>query len=130
MLVLKKISIKKLTIYVSIIVLMLAGAGLMLYQNQRLTSRKPSTIADPARLDQFITIEAAGPGSATAPKTPLAAPPQASAEPGQPLTPGKINKGIDTIIFSSEKYKELKENVLIIQESSSLGKTNPFKPGQ
>lgn len=103
MLALKKISIKKLAIYFSIIILMLGGIGFALYQNQRLTSRSSSAIDDPAR---------------------------AEAKPGQPSETNKVknNQGIDLTIFSSEKFKELKENILILQENSGLGKRDPFKP--
>lgn len=130
MLALKKISTKKLAIYVFIIVLMLAGSGFMLYQNQNLTKRKSFAIDGSTRSDKFMTAEIAVPGGQAAPNQPLADPLKTEAEPSRPPAADKIknNQAIDLTIFSSDKFKELKENVLIPQEDSGLGKRNPFQP--
>jgi hypothetical protein len=130
MLALKKISIKKLAIYVSVIVLMLGGTGFMLYQNQRLTNGQASAIGDPARYNEFMAGRVVIPGGEAAPSQALIDPLKAEVKPSQPLEASKVinNQGIDLTIFSNEKFQELKENILIPQEDSGLGKRDPFKP--
>lgn len=127
MLVLKKLSVKKLMIYLAIIIVMLGGTGFMLYQNQKLTNRKPLVLDDPTKYDKFMEAGIAATGSGAAP---LADPLKANATSSQPLDINKVknNKGIDATIFSSEKFQALKENTLIIQENSGLGKRDLFKP--
>jgi len=129
MLVLKKISIKKLTIYVLIIILAISGAGLMLYQNQKLTSGQPAVADDPARYDKFIT-GAALPGSEIMSNQLLADPLKTEATSSQPLGANKIknNQGIDLTIFSQGKFKALEANIIIPQADSGLGKRDLFKP--
>lgn len=90
----------------------------MLYQNKK-SANQPPVADDQARPDELI-----------APQEPLASPLKAEAEPSQPIQADKIknNKAFNLTIFSSEKFKELKKNALINQESLILGKKNPFKP--
>jgi len=101
MLVLKKMSTKKLMIYAAIIVLLLAATGLMLYQNKKLTSLRA---APSGGLTQ--PVEVASPAAAKA----------------------KNNGGLDLTIFSSEKFKELRNNISVSQERPETGKRNPFQP--
>ncbi len=124
MLALKKISPKKLAVYVSIMVLMLGGTGYMLYLNNSLSNKKPLIIDSPAQFTNFVPgPELLGPTIKPPAKTELAAP-------GASLNAGQIKKtaGLDIGIFSSEKFKELKQNVLIQQEQPAPGKRDPFKP--
>lgn len=119
MLVLKKISIKKLAIYISIIFLMASGTGFMLYQNKKLTIRKPADINAPAVFNNYAP--AAGTGEIND---------QAAVEPDQVSDISKINQsgGLDLSIFSSDKFKNLRENIFIVKEQPEVGKKNPFKP--
>lgn len=107
MLILKKTSTKKLKIYVAIMILMFGSTGFLLYANW-----------------QSLTTAAVPAGEITAN--------QPSVDPlktEQPLGVSEIrNKKFDTAIFSSEKFKNLKENVLTPQENSALGKRDPFSP--
>ena len=121
MLVLKKISIKKLAVYISIIVVMLGGTGFMLYQNKKLTDRKSFVIDNPARYDEIMKAGVVIDESKIAPALPSAAVPKAAVK-------IKNNQGFDLTIFSSEKFKELKANILIVQEKLGLGKRDIFKP--
>lgn len=121
MLVLKKISIKKLAVYVSIIIVMLGGTGFMLYQNKKLTDKKSVIIDNPARYDEIMKAGVVVAESKIAPSQPAAAAPKAAVK-------IKNNKGFDLTIFSSEKFKNLKSNVLIVQEKLGLGKRDIFKP--
>lgn len=120
MLVLKKISTRKLTIYVLIIVLMTGGTGLMLYQNQRLTGEQPIAVDDLARYDKFMPVGTALPGIGTTTNQRIV----------DPLGANKIknNQGIDLTIFSLEKFKALEANIIIPQADSGLGKRDLFKP--
>jgi len=129
MLVLKKMSTKKMAIYVSIIILMLGGIGFTLYQNTKSTGGSPSAIHEPA-MNSNLAAEGDVPGAqaetnqlSTDSLKPAAAPSQTSGASGI-----KKSEAADLDIFSSEKFKELRENALIIQENSGLGKRDPFKP--
>jgi hypothetical protein len=121
MLVLKKKSIKKLAVYISIIVAMFGGTGFMLYQNKKLTDRKSVIIDNPARYDEIMKAGVVAAEIKIAPTPPSAAPPKAAVK-------IKNNQGFDLTVFSSEKFKELKENILIVQEKLGLGKRDIFKP--
>lgn len=130
MLVLKKISVKKLTIYTLIIVLMIGGTGFRLYQNKKLTSRKPIVVDDPTRYDKFMTAGAALPGSDGALNQssfdPLKT--EAMSQPAFGSSKIKNNQALDLTIFSLEKFKALADNVVISQADSGLGKRDLFKP--
>ncbi|MFA6307179.1 MAG: hypothetical protein WCV70_04405 [Patescibacteria group bacterium] len=119
MLVLKKISVKKLAIYIFIIFLMASGTGFMLYQNKRLTTRRPANVNIPAALNNYAP--AAGTNEIND---------QAAGAPSQTSDLNKINQnsGLDLSIFSSDKFKNLRENMYIIREQPEVGKRNPFKP--
>ncbi|MDO8667505.1 MAG: hypothetical protein Q7K35_00195 [bacterium] len=104
MLVLKKLSTKKLTIYIFIIALMLGSIGFVLYKNRGSSDSAPAAVESPA------------PGAS-------------SLEPANPeVSKVKNIKGLDLTIFSSKKYNELRENILGPQENLDLGKRDPFKP--
>lgn len=126
MLVLKKISVKKLAIYISIIILMLAGTGFMLYQNRKLVANKPGVVANPAQFNNLPLAEISLSTSTEAQNFP----PKADNQPDEPLDMNKIknNGGFDLTIFASKKFQELKENIIISQEQSVAGKRDPFKP--
>lgn len=50
---------------------------------------------------------------------------------GIDLSPGVNNNqrgGLDLNIFFSDKFKNLRANMLIIKEPPEVGKRNPFKP--
>lgn len=130
MLVLKKISIKKLTIDVVIIVLMISGTGFLLYQNQRSTSEQLIAVDDLARYDKFMPVGAALPGSGGALNQssfdPLRT--EAMSPPAFGSSKIKNNQAIDLTIFSLEKFRALADNVVIPQADSGLGKRDLFKP--
>jgi len=118
MLVQKKISIKKLAIYIFIIFFMISGTGFILYQNKKLTTRRSTNLNIPIVFNN----------SATA--APATANNQSAAGPGQALDINKINQsgGLNLNIFSSDKFKNLRKNTFIIKEQPELGKRDPFKP--
>lgn len=126
MLVLKRASTKKMAVYVSIIVLMLGGTGFMIYQNKKLT------VVQPSANDIIIRpeIEAILPSGKTELEKKAAESLKTEAESSRPIDADKIknNRGFDLSIFLSKKFQELKKNILIIQQGSGLGKSDPFKP--
>lgn len=130
MLVLKKISTKKLVIYIFIILLMIGGTVFSLYQNQGSTNNKSLIFDNPAQPGDFMTAGVIVPGGQAAPGRSLVSPLKTGAESGQPLQASKIknNKGIDLTIFFSEKFKGLEKNIIVNQENSGLGKRDLFKP--
>mgnify|MGYP001570907455 CR=1 FL=1 len=97
----KKISIKKLIIYASIIFFILGGAGFMLYQNKKLTTSESTDVNLPVPdgLSQSLDVNNNIRGA-----------------------------GFNLNIFSSAKFKNLLENSLIIKEPPEIGKRDPFKP--
>lgn len=123
MLVLKKISTKKLAIYLAVILFMLVGAGFMLYQNKKLTARPPVS----ANLSAALNYAPAAPAAAPKNDVPgiVGVNNQAAAPPNQNLD---ISGGLDLNIFSSDKFKNLRENALLIKEPVEVGKRDPFKP--
>lgn len=129
MLVRKKISAKKLAIYIFIIVLMLGGIGFVLYRNSLLPGLKPSALDNPAPNGNALAAGVAVPGDQAALDQSSADPLKTGASSGQPLGASKINnQGIDLTIFSNEKFKALEENILIYQADPALGKINIFAP--
>lgn len=130
MLVLKKMSTKKMAIYVFIIVVMVGFTGFLLYQNLR-SADSGSLPANTAQLpDALPGAGAADLGGGTAPNQPAISQLPAVNNPAQPPEIGKIsnNGNLDLTILESEKYKALKENVLIPRERAGKGKRDPFKP--
>lgn len=111
MLAFKKASVKKLIIYISIMIAMAGGSVFMLYQNKKLTSPGPLAFNLPVK-NSFLAVDGA------------------AAPADQPLGAGKVTgrDGIDLTIFSSEKFKELRKNALIIRQWAGLGKRDIFKP--
>lgn len=130
MLVLKKISAKKLATYLSIILVMLGGTGFMLYQNQKLTNKQLGVIDDPARYEKFMTAGIVATPSPAAPSQSSANQPKTEPKLNQPLVASQIknSQGLDLSIFSSQKFQELKENILVPQENLGLGKRDLFAP--
>lgn len=131
MLVRKKISAKKLAIYIFIIVLMLGGIGFILYRNSLLPGLKlrPSALDNPAPNGNALAAGVFAPGDQAALDQSSADPLKTGASSGQPLGASKINnQGIDLTIFSNEKFKALEENILIYQADPALGKINIFVP--
>lgn len=118
--------VKKIAIYVFIIIIMLGGTGFMLYQNQKLVAKKPVTIDHQAQPQNTPETKAPAPAeSALENNQPLAENKTAD----QPVDVNKIkNNGIDLTIFNSDKFKELRENILIPKEQPDVGKRDPFKP--
>lgn len=120
MLVLKKISVKKLAIYLAIIFFMIGGIGFMLLQN------KNSAPDQPANVSQLLVTNNSAPDvSAVKVNT------MAGVGSGQTLD---INKNYQSVgdlnlnIFSSDKFKNLLANVFIFRDGSEVGKRDPFKP--
>jgi hypothetical protein len=135
MLVQKKISTKKLAIYVSIIFFMLCGTGLMLYQNKKLTTHNPTNINLPIILDNPIPLAVATTTQENVVKINNIgdinqANNQPAVDPAQPLNIKNINQGggFDLNIFSNDKFKSLQENAFIIKDQPEVGKRDPFKP--
>ena len=83
---------------------MIIGTAFMLYQNYRLTS--PNQAGTSLLNDNFF---------------------QSGDQAGQTAAIKKSG-GFDLTIFSSEKFKQLKENALIGRPQPELGKRDPFKP--
>lgn len=103
-------SAKKSAVYVFIILFMASGTGFMLYQNKKLTARPSAQVNPP------LTFEILAPDAATS------KPDQASG------INNNQSGGFNSDIFSSDKFKNLRANTLIIKEPPELGKRNPFKP--
>ncbi|MBI4779517.1 hypothetical protein HY797_03655 [Candidatus Falkowbacteria bacterium] len=118
MLVQKKISTKKLTIYLAIISLMISGMGFMLYQNKKLTSRKTTNVNPPIVFND------------SAPAKSAAANNQTGEEKTQNFGADKaeLDGGFNLNIFSSDKFKNLQANAFIIKDQPETGKRDPFKP--
>lgn len=126
MLVLKKMTVKKIAIYFSIICIMLGGTGLMLYQNYKLTNNRAGVINAPAQYNALMQTGAAGP--AAPPPAAIQPAPAAGSQPVDVNKPKNNSGGLDITIFSSEKFKALKENAIASQEDPDMGKRDPFQP--
>jgi len=105
----------------------------MLYQNQKLTNKKPVIAGDPAKYNELMKAGAVTPGGETAVNQPSVSSPAVEATTTAANQPSVVNKikssqAFDLTIFSSEKFKALTESVLIPRENSGLGKKDPFKP--
>lgn len=101
MLMLKRMSAKKVTIYIFIIILTLGATGLIIYKNLGVGRRGASA---PDNLNNWNS-------GLTASERKI-----------------KSNPELDTAIFEKEKFKSLKENNLIYREKSQPGKRDLFKP--
>lgn len=88
----------------------------MLYQSQKLTNKQLGAIDDPAQYEKFMTAGIVATSSPAAPSQPLVA------------SQIKNSQGLDLSIFSSQKFQELKENILVPQENLGLGKRDLFAP--
>ena len=130
MLVPKKMSTKKIAVYLAIIILMVGSTGAMLLQSQKPVGRKFLPDDKAARGDKFMPPEDAVPSGETASTMPAANQLPADKNMNQLSDASQIKNGSesDLSIFQSEKFKALKENVLIYQTQSSPGKRNPFAP--
>lgn len=93
----------------------------MLYQNKNLTSYRLTNVNIPIVFSNSTSTAPAATGEADA---------QAAAGAGQASDTSEVNQngGLDLTIFSSDKFKMLKEGELIIKEPSEVGKRDPFKP--
>lgn len=91
-------SAKKMAIYVVIIILMLAGTGWVLYKNRQAAA---PVLSSPGLVRPAATAETE--------KT-------------------RYSGGLDLLIFNSEKYRALRENVVVPEGLPDTGKTDPFKP--
>lgn len=109
----KIISTKKLAIYLSIIFFMICGTGFMLYQNKQLISNKPENVNDSAVLNNAA---------------PPAMVPGNDGADSQTAAGVNQNEDLNLNIFSNDKFKNLRANILIIEEQPKIGKTDPFKP--
>lgn len=134
MLALKKLSVKKIATYASVIFVMLCGTGYMLYLNNSLTNKKPLIIDNPSQFTDFVPGPA-GPSADSVLGGAGSSLSQTAKNPAIPLAGSSLNASqskksgaLDINIFSSQKFLELKENVLIIKEPSAAGKRNPFEP--
>ncbi|MDO8592895.1 MAG: hypothetical protein Q7R92_03970 [bacterium] len=126
MLVLKKMTVKKIAVYCSIMFIMLGGTGFMMYQNYKLTNNQAGAIDNPAQYNALMQTGVAGPVDVAV----LLADPQSVSAPSQLTDVNKFQNdgGFDSTIFSSEKFKALKENAIAIQENPEAGKRDPFQP--
>ena len=127
MLALKKIGRNKLIIYVSVIAVMIAGAGFFLYKNYSLTAvKKPMTMEAPAEmtgqgsdsLDSLlkgVNLKEEGADAGEKERADLA-----GEEPKQ-------EELLDLDLLAEAKFKKLKENP-IKEGGFKAGKSNPFAP--
>jgi hypothetical protein len=131
MLAIKKIPIKKLIIYISIIFFMICGSAFMLYKNNQLTAYRVVSVNDPVVFNNFAPVTTTA--TTTASSSSLEVEKinnQTITEPSQTLNKNNINQNsdFDLNIFSSDKFKNLQETVFIIKEQPEVGKRDPFKP--
>ena len=127
MLVLKKIGRNKLIIYISVIVVMIAGTGFSLYKNYFLTAvKKPMTMEAPAEtseqasynldnLSKEVKLKEEGADAGEKERADLA-----GEEPKQ-------EELLDLDLLAEAKFKKLKENP-IKEGGFKAGKSNPFAP--
>lgn len=128
MLVRKKMSAKKLAIYLAVIFFMIGGGGLMILQGRKLTSVQPV-------ITNLPPINSAGTAPAAAPLSNFPVSPEITGANNQtaalaaPTANNSRSVGsLNLSIFSSDKFKNLLANILIAREAAEAGKTDPFKP--
>lgn len=119
MLALKKVVVKKLIVYFSIIFFMLMGSIYLLYLNKSLVSRKPLVVDSVDRFNNISTAAAPADAQSTG-----------ANNSGQPAAASQLknNGGLDLTIFSNKKFIELKDNVSVPRVEPNLGKRDPFLP--
>lgn len=120
--VLKKISTKKLAVYIGIIFIMLSGTGLMVYINFELAS--PSDTPSLGILPEPINETANKTGEALKTSSEPTVETKPIAQPSQT----KNKNEIDLSVLASEKFLNLKDNSLISTTTPEKGKRDPFKP--
>lgn len=103
MLVAKKMSTPKTAIYIGVIILMLSSTIWVIYANRRSTGPAPANALDSFQLDN-------------------------SAATAADMAKVKNNGEFDLSIFRSEKYSQLRENVIVPESAPVTGKRDPFKP--
>lgn len=96
----KPVSKKKLAVSAAIIVFMAAGSGFMLYKNKNLVSVRNADIGIEAMKLNAESYE---------------------------NSPDKTDS-LDLKIFSSDKFKALKENAQSGKSPAEIGKRDPFSP--
>jgi hypothetical protein len=107
----KKISSKKIAVYLLSVAVIITSVGAVIYQNRSLPSpEQPLANSNPPDTND----------------TPVDSQPPVN----QPTNTNQIKNGnvIDSSIFNSEKFKELKENGISAPADSEAGKKNPFSP--
>lgn len=130
MLVLKKMSVKKVAVYLAIIIVMAGSTGMVLLKNRKFASQEPWLGGKTEKNNEFIPAEDDLSADLAAENPSPVAGPTAGQKPNQPagLSQMKASGETDLSIFKSEKFKALKENTLIYFEPSDPGKRDPFKP--
>ena len=128
MLVLKKISPKKLAIYISIILFMIFGTGIMLYENKNLSSVSSGKVNTPIIFNNYIPVV---PGAIPKNNGLGAGGTNNQASQVSNKTPNfnnpNQNGGLNLNIFSSEKFINLQANSFVPKEQLEVGKRDPFK---
>jgi hypothetical protein len=105
MLVQKRMSTKKLAVYLSILLLTLGAIGLVLYLNRNIAVSEPAN-ENSGAVDLLQESETAITGNGAAANQPM----------------------FDPAIIDSEKFKALEESVVIPPKQTVTGKRDPFKP--
>lgn len=127
MLVRKKISTKKLAIYIAVVSFMIGGAGFMILQNRKLTSSRPVNVNLPPTANN-AALAVPGPPLNNALEI-ADVHNQTAAMPGSALSNNRQNVGSFNLnIFSSDKFKNLLASIFIAKEPAEAGKRDPFKP--
>ena len=127
MLALKKIGRNKLIIYVSVIAVMIAGAGFFLYKNYSLTAvKKPMTMEAPAETSEQASYNLDNLSKEVKLKEEGA---DAGEKEGADLAgeEPKQEELLDLDLLAETKFKKLKENP-IKEGGFKAGKSNPFAP--
>lgn len=115
----KQMSKEKLIACVSIIFLMVVGSVFMLYQNKKLTSRKTVNIPVPFNYQ---------PPALIAPEPMKDAAEDNAIQNKKKAESAAPNGALDLKIFSSDKFKSLKQNAQAAKDPAAIGKKDPFKP--
>ncbi|MFA5359875.1 MAG: hypothetical protein WC349_02875 [Patescibacteria group bacterium] len=122
MLVLKKISTKKLIIYIAVIIFMILGTMFMLYQNKKLTEYKINNPNTSATSSDVANILSGDSGNIEVSNN------QKADEFNKAAKKLKQNSDFNLDIFSNDKFKNLQESTFIIKTQSEVGKRDPFNP--
>jgi len=119
MLILKKISTKKLIIYITVIIFMILGTILMLYQNKKLTEYKINNLNISTGLSDATDVSLGNLGVSNNQKVD---------EFNRAAKKLKQNSDFNLDIFSNDKFKNLQESTFVIKAQSEVGKRDPFNP--